>query len=68
MADQPKIVFKRTDVPYLQSPDNTMRDQVMVTEDTCGSQQYTAVLLVAQARDRRSRGPPRGSGRDLLRL
>ena len=42
MPGQPKIVFKRTDVPYLQSPDNTMRDQVMVTEDTCGSQQYTA--------------------------
>ena len=42
MPSQPKIVFKMTDVPYLQSPDTTMRDQIMVTEDTCGPRQYTA--------------------------
>ena len=42
MPSQPKIVFKMTDVPYLKSPDTTMRDQVMVTEDTCGARQYTA--------------------------
>ena len=42
MATEQKIVFKMKDVPYLQSPDKTMRDQVMITEDSCGAQQYTA--------------------------
>ncbi|HZQ05853.1 MAG TPA: cupin domain-containing protein [Anaerolineae bacterium] len=45
MDKQPKIVFKVKDVPYIESLDGTMRDSVMVTEDTCGSQQYTAGLF-----------------------
>ncbi len=45
MSAEPRIVFRITDVPYIESPDGTMRDSVMVTEDTCGSQQYTAGLF-----------------------
>jgi len=45
MSSKQKVVFKVTDVPYIQSPDGTMRDSVMVTEDTCGSQQYSAGLF-----------------------
>jgi mannose-6-phosphate isomerase-like protein (cupin superfamily) len=45
MASEPKVVFKITDVPLIESPDGTMRDSVMVTEDTCGAQQYTAGLF-----------------------
>lgn len=41
----PKIVFKLTDLPFIESPDGTMRDSVMVTEETCGAQQYTAGLF-----------------------
>jgi len=40
-----KVVFKVHDVPYIESHDAKMRDSVMVTEDTCGSQQYTAGLF-----------------------
>ena len=45
MADGMRYVFKVTDVPLIQSPDGTMRDSVMITEDTCGSDQYTAGLF-----------------------
>ncbi len=45
MSSQQKIVFQVHDVPFIESPDATMRDSVMVTEDTCGSQQYTAGLF-----------------------
>ena len=41
MADGMRYVFKVTDVPLIQSPDGTMQDSVMITEDTCGSDQYT---------------------------
>jgi mannose-6-phosphate isomerase-like protein (cupin superfamily) len=45
MATKPKVVFKLADVPFLESPDGTMRDSVMVIEDTCGARQYTAGLF-----------------------
>ena len=45
MAKKSKVVFKLPDVPFIESPDSTMRDSVMVTEETCGSQQYTAGLF-----------------------
>jgi mannose-6-phosphate isomerase-like protein (cupin superfamily) len=45
MADGMRYVFKVADVPLIQSPDGTMRDSVMITEDTCGSDQYTAGLF-----------------------
>ena len=45
MADGMRYVFKVANVPLIQSPDGTMRDSVMITEDTCGSDQYTAGLF-----------------------
>ena len=45
MAASTKVVFKVTDVPFIESPDHTMRDSVMVTLETCGSQQYSAGLF-----------------------
>ena len=45
MAAKPTVVFKLTGVPLIESPDGTMRDSVMVTEQTCGAQQYTAGLF-----------------------
>ena len=45
MADGMRYVFKVSDVPLIQSPDGTMQDSVMITEDTCGSDQYTAGLF-----------------------
>ncbi|MCL4488860.1 MAG: cupin domain-containing protein [Chloroflexi bacterium] len=45
MSTKPKIVFKLADVPLLESPDHAMRDCVMVSEETCSSQQYSAGLF-----------------------
>lgn len=45
MSGKQRIVFRLKDVPYIQSPDGTMRDSVMITDETCGSQQYTAGLF-----------------------
>lgn len=45
MTTKHRVVFKLTDVPFIESPDGTMRDSVMVTEETCGAQQYTAGLF-----------------------
>src|SRR5207248_7219779 len=45
MPAKPKIVFKPSDVPLIESPDGTMRDSVMVTDESCGAQQYTAGLF-----------------------
>jgi mannose-6-phosphate isomerase-like protein (cupin superfamily) len=45
MGTKPKVVFRLADVPFIESPDGTMRDSVMVTEETCGAQQYTAGLF-----------------------
>ncbi len=45
MSAAKKIVFRLNDVPYIESPDNMMRNRVMVTEDTCGSQQYSAGIF-----------------------
>ena len=40
-----KQVFRIADVPFIESPDGTMRDSVMITHATCGSQQFTAGLF-----------------------
>jgi mannose-6-phosphate isomerase-like protein (cupin superfamily) len=40
-----KVVIKLQDVPFIESPDGTMRDSVMVTEQNCGSEQYMAGLF-----------------------
>jgi mannose-6-phosphate isomerase-like protein (cupin superfamily) len=45
MSTKPQVVFKVHHVPFIESPDATMRDSVMVTDDTCGSQQYSAGLF-----------------------
>ena len=45
MAAKAKIVFRPNDVPLIESPDGTMRDSVMVTDESCGAQQYTAGLF-----------------------
>ncbi len=45
MATEQKYVFKLADVPFIQSPDGAMRDSVMITHETCGSQQFTAGLF-----------------------
>jgi putative monooxygenase len=52
MTEKRVGVFKVTDVPFLESLDATMRDSVMVIEDTCGSQQYTAGLFWCRPRSR----------------
>lgn len=44
MKTQVKVVHRITDVPFLESPDGANRDSFLVTEQTCGSQQYTAGL------------------------
>jgi mannose-6-phosphate isomerase-like protein (cupin superfamily) len=44
MAPKPKIVHRITDVPFLESPDGANRDSFLITEDSCGSKQYTAGL------------------------
>ena len=49
MVENPKIVFKPTEIPLLQSLDGTMRDSVMVTEETCGAKQYAAGLFWVRA-------------------
>jgi len=45
MPTKRKRVFRLPDVRFLESPDGTMRDSVMVTEDTCGARQYSAGLF-----------------------
>ena len=52
MAMKPTVVFKLTDVPLIESPDGTMRDSVMVTEETCGAQQYSAGLFFVRPKTR----------------
>lgn len=45
MPTTPTVVFDQATVPCIESPDGTMRDSVMVTEATCGSQQFSAGLF-----------------------
>src|SRR5207249_10302010 len=45
MATVTPVVFNMTDVPFIESPDGTMRDSVMVTHETCGSEQFSAGLF-----------------------
>ena len=45
MVSEQTFVFQVPDVPFVQSPDGTMRDSVMITHETCGSQQFTAGLF-----------------------
>jgi mannose-6-phosphate isomerase-like protein (cupin superfamily) len=52
MKAKPKVVHKITDVPLLESPDGANRDSFLVTEDTCGSRQYTAGLYFVRPGER----------------
>jgi mannose-6-phosphate isomerase-like protein (cupin superfamily) len=45
MTSKVKQVFRLNDVPFIESLDGTMRDSVMITEETCGSQQFSAGLF-----------------------
>jgi mannose-6-phosphate isomerase-like protein (cupin superfamily) len=45
MTTEQRLVFSISDVPLLESPDRTMQDSVMVTDKSCGAQQYTAGLF-----------------------
>jgi mannose-6-phosphate isomerase-like protein (cupin superfamily) len=45
MSEAKRYVFKVTDVPLLEDPTKTMQDSVMITDETCGSTQYTAGLF-----------------------
>ena len=45
MSDDKRYVFKITDVPLLDDPTKTMQDSVMITDEPCGSTQYTAGLF-----------------------
>jgi mannose-6-phosphate isomerase-like protein (cupin superfamily) len=40
-----KQVFRIADVPFIESPDGIMRDSVMITDETCGSEQFSAGLF-----------------------
>src|SRR5262245_56418009 len=44
MSTKAKVVYRLPDEAYIESPDGTMRDSVMVTDET-GSQQYSAGLF-----------------------
>ncbi len=45
MPVKPKVVFRITDVPLIESPDRMNRDSVMVTDSTCGATQFSAGLF-----------------------
>lgn len=45
MTGEPKVVFKITDVPLIESPNGRERDSVMVTDSACGAQQFSAGLF-----------------------
>ena len=44
MASATRLVFKIHDVPMLEMPDGQMRDQFMITDETCGAKDLTAGL------------------------
>jgi quercetin dioxygenase-like cupin family protein len=52
MVDRSKVVFKISDLPFLETPDGTLRDSFMVTEETCGSQQATAGIVFIRPHSR----------------
>jgi mannose-6-phosphate isomerase-like protein (cupin superfamily) len=45
MEFQQKLVFKIADVPTVEAPDGGMRNNVMVTEETCGATAFSAGIL-----------------------
>lgn len=45
MEPQPKLLFKASDVPLVESPDGGMRNTVIINEDTCGATAFTAGIL-----------------------
>jgi mannose-6-phosphate isomerase-like protein (cupin superfamily) len=45
MAGSSPVVFNLAGLPFIQSPDGTMRDSVMITQDSCGSEQFSAGLF-----------------------
>lgn len=47
-----KLVFKLTDAPFLETPDGTLRDSFLITEETCGAQQITGGLVFVKPHTR----------------
>ncbi len=47
-----KFVFKITDVPFLETPDGTMRDSFIINKETCGAQGMTAGLVFVRPHDK----------------
>lgn len=45
MTSEKKFVLKMTDVPFLETPDGTMRDSFIISEKTCGAKQVIAGLV-----------------------
>jgi quercetin dioxygenase-like cupin family protein len=52
MQTKTKVVHRIADVSFLESPDGANRDSFLVTELTCGSQQYTAGLYFVRPGER----------------
>lgn len=50
MTSKQTRAFKVADVPFLESQDGTMRDSFMITDETCGSKQFTAGLFWVKPR------------------
>ena len=48
MESQEKLVFKITDVPMVEAPDGGMHNTVLISEDTCGAEAFTAGILVVR--------------------
>ncbi len=46
--ESPKVVFRPTDVPLIESPPATILNSPMVTEETCGSHNFCAGFVWAK--------------------
>jgi quercetin dioxygenase-like cupin family protein len=44
VANEKRFVFKMGNTPMLEMPDGQMRDQFMITDETCGARDLTAGL------------------------
>ncbi len=52
MSTVRQLVFSIADVPFLETPDGSMRDSFMLTEETCGATGMTAGLLFVHPHSR----------------
>ena len=60
MQNYPKVIFRLSDVPLLESPSGDTRNSVMITNETCGSRQYMAGLFFIQPGARGHSGSHKG--------